>query len=134
MQDASPPSDYPCLPGSPSERSSAGEQRVPRMVIHLALAPGRTLSWRVKANSEIRAFGARVWLTRIYSPYDYWLLPGEMVQVARGERIWVSADGDDPAEVTLSCEYVSRRWTLARWAERWRGLVFGVLSPRMRQE
>jgi hypothetical protein len=132
MQDASPPSDYSCLPGSPSERPSAGEQRAPRMVIHLALVPGRTFSWRVKANSEIRAFGARVWLTRIYSPYDYWLLPGEMVQVARGERIWVSADGDDPAEVTLSCEYVLRRWMLRRWVDRWREFAFGILPLRTR--
>lgn len=132
MQDASSESDYPCLPGSPSDRLSAGERRAPRMVIHLALTPGQTLTWRVKANSEIRAFGARVWLTRIYSPYDYWLLPGERVRVARGERIWVSTDGDESAEVTLSCEYAAWLWKMSRWAGRWRDLAFGFLPLRTR--
>lgn len=130
MQDASPQLEYSTLPGSPAGSPSAGEQRAPRMVIHLALEPGQTLTWRVKADSEIRAFGSRVWLTRIYSPYDYWLLPGELVRVACGERIWVSAEGDAPAEVTLTCAYVTRRQVLSRWTERWMNLVFGLLSPR----
>lgn len=102
------------------------------MVIHLTVQPGQTLSWRVKADSEIHAFGSRVWLTRIYSPYDYWLLPGERVRVARGERIWVGAEGDRAAEVTLTCEYVTRRRALSRWTERWMNLVLGLLSPRTR--
>lgn len=99
------------------------------MVIHLTLEPGQTLSWRVKANSQIRATGARVWLTRIYSPYDYWLLPGELVRVARGERIWVSTDGDAAAEVTLTCDYVTRGRMLRRWIDRCVNLVSGLLSP-----
>ncbi|WP_181969794.1 DUF2917 domain-containing protein [Paraburkholderia sp. DHOC27] len=138
MQDAIPPLEYSSLTGSPPGRDGVcvGVSPKPRLVIHLALAPGQTLSWRVKANSEIRAFSSRVWLTRICSSYDYWLRPGELVRVARGERVWLSAEDDAHAEVTLTCDYPARgAWLdalLSRSLGRGKNVVVGVFSALRR--
>jgi hypothetical protein len=99
------------------------------MVIHLNLVPRQTVSWRVIANCEIRADGERVWLTRIFSPYDYWLHAGDVIRIARGERIWLCADGERPAEVTLTSDYVERRRMFDRWPMRWLERAFGILLP-----
>ncbi|SIO63292.1 DUF2917 domain-containing protein [Paraburkholderia phenazinium] len=126
MHDASQQSDCSCFPYDHSVRA----MHAPRMVIHLSLLPRQTMSWRVMAHCEIRAHGERVWLTRIFSPYDHWLQAGDVIRVARGERIWLSADGERPAEVTLTSEYVGRRrrfdrWPVVRWVER----AFDSLLP-----
>ena len=34
--------------------------------------------------------GARVWLTRVSSPYDYWLAPGDEFRLQRGERVFLN--------------------------------------------
>jgi hypothetical protein len=126
MHDASQQFDYSPLPGG----HPAGEMHLPKMVIHVGLMPGQTVSWRVIANAEIRAHGSRVWLTRIFSPYDYWMQPGDVVRVARGERIWLGTDSSVPAEVTLTSEYGERRRLFSRWSARWLELAFNILSPR----
>jgi hypothetical protein len=105
-----------------------GEIQSPKMVIHLTLVPGQTVSWRVIADSEIRAYSSRVWLTRIFSPYDYWMEPGDVIRVTRGERIWLSADAQ--AEVTLTSEYVERRNGLRRWIARLQELAFYLTARR----
>ena len=125
MHDASPQSSCSFLPHD----QSAGEKQSPRLVIHLSLVSRQTVSWRVIADCEIRAQGERVWLTRVFSPYDYWLQAGDAIRVARGERIWLSADGECPAEVTLTSEYVDRRRMFDRWPLRWLGHAFDILSP-----
>ena len=125
MHDASQKSDCSCLPHD----HSAGAMPAPRMVIHLSLVPRQTVSWRVIANCEISADGERVWLTRIFSPYDYWLQAGDVIRIARGERIWLCADGDRPAEVTLTSDYVERRRMFDRWPMRWLERAFDILLP-----
>ena len=116
MQHASPQFDCSQLSG---DHAAARETHAPRMVIHLSLVPQQTVSWRVCADSEVRAHGSRVWLTRIFSPHDYWMQTGDVIRIARGERIWLSADGDRPVEVTLTSEYVGRRRLLRRRLLRW---------------
>jgi hypothetical protein len=128
MQHASPQFDCSRL----SDARSAREIHAPRMVIHLSLVPQQTVSWRVVSDSEVRAHGSRVWLTRIFSPHDYWMQAGDVIRVARGERIWLSADGDRPVEVTLTSEYVERRQLFGRRPLRWLGRVLDILSPLAR--
>jgi hypothetical protein len=70
---------------------------LPAQSIHFAVPDGRTLTWRVAADSTVRVHGARIWLTRARSPYDHWLNPGDTLRVLRGERIWLSSDPSDPA-------------------------------------
>jgi Protein of unknown function (DUF2917) len=116
MQHASPQFDCSQLSG---DHAAARETHAPRMVIHLSLVPQQTVSWRVVSDCEVRAHGSRVWLTRIFSPHDYWMQAGDVIRIARGERIWLSADGDRPVEVTLTSEYVGRRRLLRRRSLRW---------------
>ncbi len=104
--------------------------RASRVVIHLTLVPRQTVSWRLTADAELQAHDTRIWLTRIHSPYDYWMQRGDCVRVCRGERIWLSAEGDGPAEVTLTSAYVERGARVRRWATYWRDLVFALLAPR----
>jgi hypothetical protein len=108
---------------------STGEKHSPRMVIHLSLVSRQTVSWRVTVDCEIRACGERVWLTRMFSPYNYWLQAGDVIRGERGERIWLSPDGERPAEVTLSSDYVERRRMFDRWPLRWLERAFDILSP-----
>jgi len=125
MHDAS--SKFDCFPVP--DDPCAGEIRSPKMVIHLSLEPRQTVSWRVTARSEIRAQGSRVWMTRVFSPYDYWLQAGDVIRVTRGERIWLSADDDGPAEVTVTSEYVERRRRYGFGPVRWLERVFSFLAP-----
>ena len=115
-----------------SDAHAARETHAPRMVIHLSLLPQQTVSWRVVADSEVRAHGSRVWLTRIFSPHDYWMQAGDVIRIARGERIWLSADGDGPVEVTLSSEYVERRRLFGRRPLRWLRRVLDIILPLAR--
>ncbi|WP_408500136.1 DUF2917 domain-containing protein [Paraburkholderia sediminicola] len=97
MRDARPQfgSDLPgCDP--------ATETSSPKVATRLSLLPGQTVSWRVKANAEIRAHGSDVWLTRCLYPYDYRMRPGDVIRLARGERIWLATDRDVSTQVTLT--------------------------------
>jgi hypothetical protein len=108
------------------------EERLPRVVVHFAVQPGATMSWRVEANTELLVQGARVWLTRAASPYDHWLQIGETFRLQRGERVWVSADGDTPARLSLTTHPVKSRGTLVRLIERCSSLGADIFAPRSR--
>ncbi|WP_166656153.1 DUF2917 domain-containing protein [Paraburkholderia sp. BL10I2N1] len=101
-------------------------------MIHFALMPGRTVSLRLDADSEIRVRTTRVWLTRVFSPYDYWVQPGDVIRLQRGERIWLSTDGDEAAEVALTSEYIERYNAVSRWISRWAERLFDLSVPRSR--
>jgi hypothetical protein len=99
----------------------AGEAaRCPRITIHFSVAPMVTVEWRVRAASELQVTGARVWLTRLSLDYDYWLQPGDTLRLKRGERIWLSVDGDMSADVSLTSDYAWFRPRMSRW--------FGLLA------
>lgn len=109
-----------------------GEPPLNRIVIHLALLPGQTVSWRIVADSEIRTHGSRVWLTRLFSPCDYWMQPGDVLRVTRGERIWLSSDGSGTTEVTVTSEHAGHRASTGGWLSRLREIVFDLSFPRAR--
>ncbi|HEF4772694.1 DUF2917 domain-containing protein [Burkholderia multivorans] len=100
---------------------------LPTVVIRFAVAPRTTLSWRAPRDAEVRAHGAPLWITRPPSVDDYWVQPGDVLRVARGERIWLSADDDRPAEASITTAYVpggdrlrralalTRRLLVGRW-------------------
>jgi hypothetical protein len=128
MDRANQQSVCPDLTGCDSREAN----RLPRRVIHFALMPGRTVSLRLVAHSEIRVRATRVWLTRVFSPYDYWVQPGDVIRLQRGERIWLSPDGDEAAEVTLTSEYIERYNAVSRWISRWAERLFDLSVPRSR--
>ncbi|WP_321815044.1 MULTISPECIES: DUF2917 domain-containing protein [unclassified Paraburkholderia] len=83
------------------------EVPLPAQSIHFAVPIGKTLTWRVAADSTLRVHGSRVWITRARSPYDHWLNPGDTLRVLRGERLWISCDdpadlAPNPARVTIT--------------------------------
>ena len=104
------------------------DERLPKVVVHFSVMPGATLTWRVEADSTLAVQGARLWLTRISSPYDHWLAPGDEFRLQRGERVWLSTDGDAGARVSLSCALPARRGWLGRWLGRLAG--FGLARRR----
>jgi hypothetical protein len=92
----------PCA--TPASRAVA-----PQMVIHVPVVPAQTVSWRLAADAELQVTEALVWVTRLFSPYDYWLQPGDVLRLTRGERIWVTTDAQGGARITLTSAYVPTR-------------------------
>ena len=95
------------------------------IVLHATLAPATAASWRMTVDTEVRAHGAPVWLTRAGHLDDYWLRPGDVIPLSRGERVWLSAEGESPAHVTLTSEWCERRPLLHRWLRRVQTLLWG---------
>jgi Protein of unknown function (DUF2917) len=105
-------------------------ERLPKVVVHFSVMPGATLTWRVDADSTLAVQGARVWLTRINSPYDHWLAPGDEFRLRGGERVWLSTDGEHAARVSLSSALPVRHGVLGRWLVRLAWLSLGAPTPR----
>lgn len=104
-------------------RTLAHDDALPALSIHFAVPAAGTFTWRVRADSTLRVYDARIWLTRARSPYDHWLNPGDMLRVHRGERLWLSTDGGTAAaRVTLTCTwrppFAALRQAVARCASR----------------
>ena len=104
----------------------------PEMVIRFVVQPGHTASWRVRSDSELRVGTARVWVTRVFSPYDYWMQAGDVLRVTRGERIWLSTDANIAAEISLTSEYAVARRPLFKWIERLRDYIADISLLRSR--
>lgn len=98
------------------------------VVLHATLAPSSAVSWRMTVDTELRAQGAPVWLTRAGHLDDYWLRPGDVIHLLRGERVWLSAEGEAPAHVTLTTEWCERRPFLQRWLGRIQTLLWGGVA------
>ncbi|CAE6758180.1 DUF2917 domain-containing protein [Paraburkholderia haematera] len=124
MDQASPQ----CMDEDSSLSAWRRDERLPKVVLHFSVVPGTTLTWRVVADSTLRAHGARLWLTRVNSPYDHWLEPGSEFRLQRGERVWISTDGERTARVSLSCALPARRGFVTRWLGR---LAWLSLGPPM---
>lgn len=103
---------------------------LPRVVIHFAVAPRTTLTWRAPRDAEIRAHRAALWLTRPPSVDDFWMQPGDVLQIRRGERIWFSTDGDAPAEASITTAYVKRGERLRRALAQMQRLLRGIWRSR----
>jgi hypothetical protein len=106
------------------------DERLPKVVLHFSVMPGATLTWRVEADSTLAVQGERVWLTRVSSPYDHWLAPGVEFQLQRGERVWLSTDGERAARVSFSSALPVRRGMLGRWLGWLAWLSIGAPTPR----
>ncbi|RQT29926.1 DUF2917 domain-containing protein [Burkholderia contaminans] len=97
---------------------------LPRVVMQFTVAPRKTLTWRAKNDAEIRVHDATLWVTRLGSVDDYWIRTGDVLRVRRGDRIWMSTDGDCPAEASITTAYAtSRRAWLERALARMRSLL-----------
>ncbi|KVC86050.1 DUF2917 domain-containing protein [Burkholderia ubonensis] len=102
-----------------------GAIALPRVVIHFAVAPRKTLTWRAPNDAELRAHDATLWVTRLTSIDDYWMRPGDVLRIPRGERIWLSAEGNQPAEVSITTAYAMRGGWLRRALAQMRRMLRG---------
>jgi len=82
------------------------------------------------SDSTLCAHGARLWLTRVNSPYDHSLEPGNEFRLQRGERVWLSTDSERSARVSLSCALPARRGFVRRWLGRLAWLGLGAPATR----
>lgn len=108
------------------DRRRAGTIALPTVVIRFAVAPRTTMTWRAPQDAEIRAHGAALWITRPPSVDDYWVQPGDVLRIARGERIWLGTDADRSAEATITTAYVRRGERFKRTLAQVQRLLVGV--------
>lgn len=109
-----------------AQQNPREDEALPKLVLHFAVNPAVTVTWRVTADAELHVHSERIWLTRIRSPYDYWMNPGETMRLQRGERIWLSTDSEEAARVSLTSAWRAPRTVLARFSGLFGGL-FGSL-------
>ncbi|KML18819.1 MULTISPECIES: DUF2917 domain-containing protein [Burkholderia] len=120
MDQASPLFDRP-------DRRHAGTIALPTVVIRFAVAPRTTMTWRAPRDAELRTHGAALWVTRPPSVDDCWVQPGDVLRIARGERIWLGTVADDRlAEATLTTAYVRRGERFRRTLAQVQRLLFGI--------
>ncbi|CAD6532543.1 DUF2917 domain-containing protein [Paraburkholderia metrosideri] len=126
MDQASPQ----CMDDDSSLVAYQHDERLPKIVVHFSVMPGVTLTWCIEADSTLAVQGARIWLTRISSPYDHWLVPGAEIRLQRGERVWLSTDADQVARVSLTSQLRMRRGWPGRWLAKLAGVGLGAPTPR----
>jgi len=79
-------------------------------------------------STRLTADGAPLWVTRSNDIEDYWLQPGAALHLRRGERLWLSVEGNETAQARFVAPLTRRAlvgdWLGAlteRFAARWRG-------------
>ncbi|AJY41161.1 DUF2917 domain-containing protein [Burkholderia humptydooensis] len=70
--------------------------------ITFEIQPGETVPMKVARSTRLTVRGAPVWATRSNDVHDYFLCAGETLKLRRGERLWLSADGETSACVSFS--------------------------------
>ncbi|WP_065503618.1 DUF2917 domain-containing protein [Burkholderia stabilis] len=111
------------------DRCRTGTIALPSVTMHFTVAPRTTLTWRAQRDAEIRVHDATLWITRLGSVDDYWIRAGDVLRVQRGDRIWMSTDGDRPAEASITTAYVMSR---GAWLQRALAQMRGMLRGRCR--
>ncbi|RQS19478.1 DUF2917 domain-containing protein [Burkholderia sp. Bp8992] len=108
------------------DRRRTGTIALPTVVIRFAVAPRTTMTWRAPQDAELRTHGAALWVTRPPSVDDDWVRPGDVLRIARGERIWIGTDADRSAEATITTAYVRRGERFRRALAQVQRLLVGV--------
>ncbi|KVD84623.1 hypothetical protein WS62_20105 [Burkholderia sp. ABCPW 14] len=116
----------------PMQYDGCDSIQLPRMTLHFALEPSAMMTWRARSHTEIHVLSSRVWLTRSRSVDDYWMQPGDLLHVPRGERIWLGTDGPSTAEILLTTAYVRRRGWIGGILDGLLDAVADLTSPRPR--
>lgn len=84
--------------------------------IAFEVQPGETVPLRVSRGVALTIDGERVWITRSADEHDYWIAPGESLVLRPGELMWLSTDGDQPAQVTVTLRPGSLQRVASWWA------------------
>jgi hypothetical protein len=65
------------------------------------IAPGETVPMMIAHSTRVSVQGAPIWVTRSNDVEDYWLVPGRSLRLRRGERLWLSVEGEGHARVAF---------------------------------
>jgi hypothetical protein len=95
--------------------------------ITFEIEPTETVPMTIVHSTRLAVHNAAVWVTRSNDVEDYWLAPGQELHLRRGERLWLSVVGTQPASIAFLAP-VPRRASLYDW---FAGLA-GRLSMRWR--
>jgi hypothetical protein len=63
------------------------------------IEPGETIPMMIAHSTRLAVEGAPVWVTRSNDVEDYWLSPGTSLHLRRGERLWLSVEGERSARI-----------------------------------
>ncbi|SAL69129.1 hypothetical protein AWB68_03916 [Caballeronia choica] len=66
------------------------------------IKPGETVPMRITRSTRLSVCGAAVWATRSNDTEDYWLTPGDKLKLRERERLWLSVEGDRPAQIVFT--------------------------------
>jgi hypothetical protein len=66
------------------------------------IRPGETVPMRIARGTCLTVQGAAVWATRSNDIEDYWLVPGDHLKLRERERLWLSVEGQRPAQVVFT--------------------------------
>jgi Protein of unknown function (DUF2917) len=66
------------------------------------IKPGETVPLRIAHSVRLCVNGGPVWATRSDDTEDYWLAPGDHLKLRKRERLWLSVEGDRPAQVAFT--------------------------------
>jgi hypothetical protein len=112
--------------------AAGGDEHATTVVVHIAIPRGTLRTWRIHADATLHVQGARIWVTRICSPYDFWVQPHGELRLRRGERIWISVDGDCTAHVSLTSPITQTNRMWSKWTGWLADIAFDLFTPRPR--
>jgi hypothetical protein len=85
------------------------------------IGDGEVVPMRIGRGVKLTVQGASVWATRSNDTEDYWLAPGDTLKLRERERLWLSAETGQRAQVVFTlaprCHQRAIGW-LARRIER----------------
>jgi hypothetical protein len=70
--------------------------------ITFEVQPDETVPLRVDRGVALTSADRRLWVTRSADSADYWVAPGETLALRPGEVLWISAEGNHSARVTIT--------------------------------
>ncbi|WP_196485682.1 DUF2917 domain-containing protein [Burkholderia multivorans] len=118
--------------GSPSV--SADVLHLSKVVVYLMIPPRQVFSWQMNEQFEIQAINSFIWVTQTRSSYDYWVAPGESIQISDQSPVWISGDGNVSSEISITTDYPLYRGVRQRIQRmyRWRVQIMehGVTCQR----
>src|SRR5262245_14151981 len=99
--------------------------------ITFEIVPGETVPMSIVHSTRLSVQNGPVWVTRSNDVEDYWLAPGRALHLRRGERLWLSVEGTQPARIaflapmphrTLVRDWLTSltEWVSMRWSNGWR--------------
>src|ERR1700761_118329 len=70
--------------------------------IGFEIRSGETVPLKVARSTRLAVSGGALWVTRSDDTEDYWLQPGHTLRLRRGERLWLSVESGERAQVAFA--------------------------------